>query len=133
MLRIFLSRQSRYPADSKSIKKNVKELLLDRGVTSAEISIVIVGERKMKELGITYLKETATDPVHEVLSFPAQERATEGGINFQEKITELDFGDIFICYPEARKIAIKKNRMMDDVLIELAVHGTQHLLGEHHD
>jgi len=91
------------------------------------VSIALVGERKMRELGKKYMKD---EILHEVLSFPAQ----DAGSKFvQAPEGPLTLGDIAICYPEARKIAIKRNKMMDDVISELAEHGTLHLLGIHHD
>ena len=106
----------------------------EHAVTDAVVSIILVGSRKMKLFGKQYLHEDGASPVHEVLSFPVSDPARSefrNGFVAQEGLLEL--GDIFICYPEARKIAIKKNRMMDDVVGELAEHGTLHLLGIHHD
>ncbi|MBI2268643.1 MAG: rRNA maturation RNase YbeY [Candidatus Blackburnbacteria bacterium] len=128
MLRIFITRQSRYPLDTKALKHKIEDVLSLRGVKDAEVSIALVGERKMRELGQKYLKENKSDPVHEVLSFSASEDG-----EFVVPPDKLPLGDVVICYPEARKIAIKKNKMMDDVLGELAEHGVMHLLGIHHE
>lgn len=68
MLRIFITRQSRYPADIKMLKAKVLGILKEHGVTSAEVSVALVGERKMKELARKHLGEK--DGLHEVLSFP---------------------------------------------------------------
>jgi probable rRNA maturation factor len=131
MIRVLITRQSRYPSDTKTIKESVRKVLSGRGAQDCDISIALVGERKMKELSRDFLKEK--DGVHEVLSFPAS-GSSKDGVDFETaEDSRLQLGDIVICYPEARKIAIKKNRMMDDVLIELAEHGTLHLLGIHHD
>ena len=130
MLKIYVTRQSRYPADIKKLKEGVRRVLVDNSATDAEVSVALVGERKMRELGQRYLNETEEDEVHEVLSFPSLEGAKEG---FLEGEGRLQLGDILICYHEVRKIAIKKNRLMDDVLVELAEHGTLHLLGIHHE
>lgn len=128
MLRIFITRQSRYPVDTKALKRKIEDILSSRGVKDAEVSIALVGERKMRELGQKYLREGKGDPVHEVLSFSASEDE-----EFVVPPDRLSLGDVAVCYPEARKIAIKKNKMMDDVLGELAEHGVMHLLGVHHE
>lgn len=143
MLRILISGQSRYPTSIKALRRKIKDTLLDHSVTEAEVSVALVGERKMRELGEKYLGETKKSPVHEVLSFPSQftpraegfgaspsEAQDDESANFGDR---TPLGDIVICYPEARKIAIKKNRMMDDVVQELAEHATLHLLGIHHE
>ncbi len=136
MLRILITRQSRYPADSKAIKNKVRETLVSNNVSDGTVSLTLVGVRKMKELGKKFLKEEDKDPVHEVLSFPYHEKAVdEAGkqIDFVEGEEVLNLGDIVVCYPEARRIAMKRNRMVDDVICELAEHGTLHLLGIHHE
>lgn len=131
MLRIYITRQSRYPADIKALKERVRRVLVDNNVTDAVCNIALVGERKIRDLAQKYLGETEKDPAHEVLSFLSSE--TRGGESFVLYQGALALGDIAICYPEVRKIAIKKNRLMDDVLGELAEHGTLHLLGIHHE
>ena len=82
----------------------------------------MVDNEDMKILHKLYMK---TEETTDVLSFPLEK------VEYPDQIKRL--GDIAICYPEARKIAIKKNRLMDDVLGELAEHGTYHLLGIHHE
>lgn len=134
MLRILVTSQSRYPIDAKALKNRVKVLLVERGVADAEVSVALVGTRKMKDLGKKYLGEAENSPIHEVLSFPNVSTNVTSSVEFVlPERTRLQLGDIIICYPEARKIAIKRNRMMDDVVGELAEHGTLHLLGIHHD
>lgn len=129
MFRIFVTRQSRYPVDTKMLKKRVEALLSEQGVSSADMGIALVGERKMKGLAKRHLGEKNSG--HEVLSFPfiREDVQTDFPVH-PEGILQL--GEVVICYPAARKIAIRRNRMMDDVIGELAEHGTLHLLGKHH-
>lgn len=130
MIRILVNRPSRYPADTKKIKEAVKDTLSKNRVTSGEISVSIVGERKMKDLAQKYLGEENT--LHEVLSFPSSDPINPNGFVYPDK-EEFPLGDIVLCYPEARNIAMKKNRMVDDVLGGLASHGVLHLIGIHHE
>jgi rRNA maturation RNase YbeY len=129
MYRILITRQSRYPANTKKIKDAVKETLREHNVQNAEVSIALVGERKIRELSKTYLGEDDRYPLHEVLSFPAAEVKGE----FVENSDLPHLGEILVCYPEARKMAMKRNRFVDDVIIELAQHSVLHLLGIHHE
>ncbi|MAG59534.1 rRNA maturation RNase YbeY [Candidatus Woesebacteria bacterium] len=131
MLRIFVTRQTRYPANTKELKGRLKKFLSRRGATDCDVSLALVGTRKMKELAKSYLHED--DTIHEVLSFPADNPPAGGGEFAVAEDARLQLGDIVICYPEALKIAMKKNRMVDDVLGELAEHGMLHLLGIHHE
>ena len=125
MIRVYVTRQSRYPADTKSLKLRVVKTLREKNVQDGVVSIILVGERKIRALAKRYLGEDSRYPLHEVLSFPASDQNT--------KYSSLELGDIFVCYPEARDIAMKRNRMVDDVLGELVEHSTLHLLGIHHD
>lgn len=138
MLRIYFTSQSRYPANSRDLKKRITRILNENGVTEAELTINLVGERKMRDLAEKYLHETEENETHEVLSFPASDVNASfiKGVNikgFAPPDDILNLGDIVICYPQVRKIAIRYKRMMDDVLGELAEHGTLHLLGLHHE
>lgn len=130
MLRILITRQSRYPIDTKMLKKRIAGLLSEQGVSSAQMGIALVGERKMKELAKRHLGEK--DGRHEVLSFPFIGEDVQTGFPVHPEGV-LQLGEVVICYPVARKIAIRRNRMMDDVIGELAEHGTLHLLGKHHE
>lgn len=130
MIKIFVTRQSRYPSESKEVKVRIKQTLIDNNVTDASVSVALVGVRKMREFGKKFLGETDKDPIHEVLSFPTHEIVGNEFVESPDK--DLNLGDIIICYPEARRIAMKRNRMVDAVICELAEHGTLHLLGIHH-
>lgn len=130
MLRIFITRQSRYPANTKALKTKVLGVLKEHGVQDAEVSIALVGERKIKELAKRHLGEK--NGLHEVLSFPfiGDDVRTDFPVH-PEGLLQL--GEVVVCYPYARKIAIRRNKMMDDVLGELTEHGVLHLLGKHHE
>lgn len=129
MIKILISRQSRYPANTREIKKRIVKILTTDGVSAGVVSLSFVGKRKIIDLAKKYLGEENT--VHEILTFPYTDpsKASDGFV-IQDDVLQL--GDIVICYPEARRIAQKRNRMVDDVLFELAEHGTMHLLGKHH-
>ena len=129
MIKILVSRQSRYPANTREIKKRILKVLSDEGVKEGVVSLSFVGKRKIVELAKTHLGEENT--VHEILTFPYADPSAAAD-DFIIESDVLQLGDIVICYPEARKIAQKRNRMVDDVLGELAEHGTLHLLGHHH-
>lgn len=129
MLRIFVTRQSRYPANTKTLKTKVLGVLKEHGVQDAEVSIALVGERKMRELAKRHLGEKGQ--LHEVLSFPFIGDDVKTGFP-QHPRGLLQLGEVVVCYPYARKIAIRRSRMMDDVIGELVEHGILHLLGKHH-
>lgn len=117
MVTVLISADSKYPISRPKIRKAVEAVLREKGVTSdVEVSILICGRRKSRELANKYLTD---DREHNVLSFPTE--------NFPV------LGDIAICYPLAQEEANRDNVLVDTKIAELVSHGMLHLLGEHHE
>lgn len=117
--------ESRYRVNRKRIKTVVSDTLKKNGVTSpAEVSIAIVGDRKMRTLNKKY---RGLDKTTNVLSFSQTEG--EFSPNPSEK---LSLGDVVISYPVVIEEAALENMLVDDKVAELVEHGVLHLLGEHH-
>ncbi len=133
MVKVTVSKQSSYPVGSSKIKKQLAEFLAQNGIVSdAEVSVAIVGERKMMELGRTYLKDKI---LHNVLSFtPGEETFVHGqAASFAYPEDGLiHLGEIVVCYPKVVEEAKQENVMIDDKVYELVEHGALHLLGIHH-
>ena len=127
MVKILLFSESRYPVNRRAIRGEVVDLLSKKGIVSdVEVSIAIVGDRKMRELSKKYRgKDETTD----VLSFSQ----TEGVVIAQPGNNVLRLGDIVISYPQVLKNAAKKEVLVDEEITSLVGHGLSHLLGEHHD
>jgi len=87
----------------KVAEKTAKELKLKK---FDEISIVIVGDAKIKELNKKYRKK---NQVTDVLAF--------------------DYGEIFICLPQAKRQANKLSHSLKKELGTLLIHGILHLAG----
>ena len=79
-----------------------KRVALSRG----EISIVVVGDAKIKELNKKYRK---SNKVTDVLAF--------------------DYGEIFICLSQAKKQAKQAKHSLNEELATLLIHGILHLAG----
>jgi len=118
--------ESRYRVDRKRIKSVVFSVLEEQSVKSPlEVSIGIVGDRKMKALNKKYRqKETTTN----ILSFPLSEGDST---RLPEDILRL--GDIVISYPQIIREAAAEEMLVDDRMEELVRHGMLHLLGLHHE
>lgn len=123
--RIEFFADSRFRVDRKYVRNSVGELLLKFGFSDQPIliEITLVGNRKMRQLN---LKHRDIDKPTDVLSFPLEDQrlAPDGFIHL---------GDVIVSYPEARQMAVKMNRLVDQVISELVLHGVRHLLGEHHE
>src|SRR3989344_2089277 len=118
--------ESRYKVIRKKIRLLASNLLDKKGVSgNVEVSIAIVGDRKMRELSKKYKGE---DKTRNVLSFPQSE-----GEATQNPSDTLMLGDVVISYPEVIREASKEEVLVDDKISELVEHGIMHLLGINHE
>jgi len=118
--------ESRYRVDRKRIKKAISKVLAEHEIKGPlEVSVAIVGDRKMRALSKKYKGE---DKTRNILSFSLSEgESTPLGSEI------LRLGDIVISYPQVIKEASEEEVLVDDKIDELAEHGTLHLLGINHD
>lgn len=126
-LNLSVSSDSRYSFDRKRVKLALEKVLKEQGRDTGpiNISLSIVGERKIRDLELKYFKR---DEVTDVLSFPLEE-----GMEMPADIEGESLGDIVICYTQAKRQAMQWNRLVDEEIEFLACHGLLHLLGVHHD
>lgn len=117
--------ESRYKVDRKRIKERVVYTLKKKNfVSPVEVSIAIVGDRKMRTLNKKYRN---IDKTTNVLSFPQR----EGGYSPQPQ-DRIYLGDVVISYPVVIDEASRYNKLIDEWIAELIEHGVTHLLGIHH-
>ena len=128
MIYVSVKKQTNYPVSSPKIKKALQNFLEKEGIVSdADVSVSIVGEKKMLELSSKYLKERKT--LHNVLSFPY----IDNDVDFRYPPDNLiHLGEIVLCYPKIIDEAKSEGKLIDQKAIELAEHGAMHLLGKHH-
>lgn len=125
-LELAVKADSRYKFDRKQIRAGVLKILAEHKINQKVVlSLLIVGERKIRELEKTYFK---VDKITDVLSFPQNDGEPVPG---EEKT--LTLGDVVVCYPQAKRQALRFNRLLDDEIEFLVCHGVLHLLGIHHD
>lgn len=118
--------ESRYKVNRRRIRKTVFETLKKYGVKGpVEVSIAIVGDRKMRELSKQYKGE---DKTRNILSFPLSE-----GEPIVLPTDTLRLGDIVISYPVLIKEAAEYEELVDDRMDMLVEHGLKHLMGIHHE
>jgi probable rRNA maturation factor len=125
-LKVLIYVESRYKVNRKQIKSAVASVLEENKVQSPlEVSIAIVGDRKMRALNKKYRDKEGTA---NILSFP---------INEGEATTlppgVIRLGDIVISYPMVIKEASEQELMVDERVEELVRHGMLHLMGMHHE
>lgn len=119
--------ESRYKVNRKRIKAVVKRTLASNNIqTNVEVSVAIVGDRKMKLLNSKYRNKEGTT---NVLSFPLSEGE-------QTKMPASDvvrLGDIVLSYPVVILESARDDMMVDEKVEQLVAHGLHHLLGIHHE
>lgn len=120
-IKVMLFVESRYKVNRKRITTIIKNLLSEQMVTGpVEVSVAVVGDRKMRGLNKKYRDK---DETTNVLSF---------SLNEDNQTDILRLGDIIISYPEVIREAAEEEVLVDDKIDELVKHGLQHLLGIHH-
>ena len=128
MIKVNIKKQSNYPISSTKIRKNLKNFLAGHGIVSdAEVSVALVGENKMLEIGKKYLGDKS---LHNVLSFTADE-VGDKFVFPPDGVIHL--GEIIVCYSVAFEEAKKEGKLIEEKVMELIEHGALHLLGIHHE
>lgn len=123
--KILIYVESRYKVNRKKIKSAVQLVLEEQNILSEiEVSIAIVGNRKMRELNKKYRDK---DKTANILSFPLAEGEQT---QLPPGVTRL--GDIIISYPEVIRESAEQDMLVDERIDELVQHGMMHLLGLHH-
>ena len=103
---------------SVSLIKKVSTLFLKvHKKEDFEVSIVIVGDRAIKELNYCYRK---LDQVTDVLAFPGD-------------VHDKFLGEIIIDYAQIKRQALKYSDSTGEELIFILVHGLLHLVGYEDD
>jgi len=117
--------ESRYKVNRKKIKETVRRVLERQQIVGpVEVSVAIIGSRKMRALNKKYRD---IDSSTNVLSFSQ----TEGDVTAQPP-DRLYLGDIVLCYPKVVEECARDNMLIDDRVNELVEHSLMHLLGFHH-
>lgn len=118
--------ESRYKINRRRIKNTVEKVVDANGVTGpVEVSIAIVGDRKMRALSKKYKGE---DKTRNILSFSLSE-----GEGIRMPNDKLRLGDIVLSFPQVINDSVRDETLIDDKIDELVEHGLLHLLGVNHD
>ena len=118
--------ESRYKVNRKKIKFAIDSVLQTNNVlTPIEVSVAIVGDRKMAKLNKQYRNKEGTT---NILSFPLAE-----GEQTHLPGDVVRLGDIVISYPMVINEAASEEMLVDERVDMLVRHGMSHLLGLHHE
>ena len=103
------------------VARLAKQVLSAVNESASELSIELIGDRRMRQLNRVYRKiDRSTD----VLAFPMRE---------SDNPCPTMLGDVVISVPTALRQARDAGRSLDDELATLLVHGVLHLCGYDHE
>lgn len=129
MIHVLFQTESHFPVKKSVVTNAIVKSLTGRVTKDTEVSVTVVGDRRMRELNHAYRKLDATT---DVLSFPQYDPSQPMRPFVDPPDGVLRLGDIVVSYPEAIREATEENTMVDEKIIELVLHGLEHLLGNHH-
>ena len=112
---IEFNNQTKIKVDQKLLKQTAEVVLKKEGKGSANVSVVLLGAKKMRELNNRY---RGKDYAANVLSFNEE---------------EFGLGEIVLCPSVIRREAEKCGITFREELQRLFLHGLMHLLGYDHE
>ena len=121
---------TRTQVDEEAVAALVDGVLAAEGVAHAEVSVEVVGERRIRDLN---REHRGKDEVTDVLSFPLEEADEEPGVLDDDEGPPRLLGDVVICARRALRQARADGLPPALELAVLLVHGTLHLLGYDHE
>lgn len=119
-------RVTRFAVRQTTLAHLAERVLSAVGESRSELSLELVGDRRMRRLNREYRKK---DRSTDVLAFPIREAVMPQGMR---PVTEM-LGDVVISLPTALRQAKEAGRSIDDELAMLLVHGVLHLCGYDHE
>jgi probable rRNA maturation factor len=119
--KIFVHADGEFASVAEALETACLTALRHENAAPGEISIVLVGEDRMRHFNLQFAD---MDKPTDVLAF------TDGSVDPDSNTTY--HGDIIICFPIAEMQASISGTSISDELCLLAVHGVLHLLGYDH-
>lgn len=117
------NRQRKQRISSRQLRQVALKILSVSGCPDAELSILIVGDRRIRQINRDYLQR---DKATNVISFAQQEGEAVGGAT-------LLLGDVVISAETAARDAAEAGLPLASELYFLLLHGILHLLGYDHE
>ena len=124
------NRQRAVAVNCAWLSRTAEAVLSAAHAEAAELSLVLVSDRRMRALNQRYRKK---DRPTDVLAFPLLER---GQIYLSRRKTNLSpvlLGDVVISMPTAKRQAAALEHSLSEEVARLLVHGVLHLLGYDHE
>jgi rRNA maturation RNase YbeY len=130
------NRQRAVAVDRAWLGRTAGAVLAATRVEAAELSLVLVSDRRMRALNRRYRKK---DRPTDVLAFPMNERrspAPAASVAPKSRLRGVPIvllGDVVISMPTAKRQAAALGHSLRDEIMRLLIHGVLHLLGYDHE
>ncbi len=127
------NRQRTVAVNCAWLERTAEAVLVAVRASSAELSLALVSDQRMRSLNRRYRKKDWTT---DVLAFPMYE---ESPLTFvlslkgRGKEKKVLLGDVVISMPTAKRQAAALGQSLRDELTRLLIHGVLHLLGYDHE
>jgi len=123
---------TRVSVDEEAVARLVARVLEAEGVGHAELSVELVGERRIRALNAEHRDK---DEVTDVLSFPLEDAGEGAGPSGAHSLAGPPrlLGDVVVCARQALRQARADSLPPALELAVLLVHGALHLLGYDHE
>jgi len=118
-----INRQRKQPLDCGRWEAFTAKAMKVAAAGDADVTIVFVSDRKMREINRTWRGKRGTT---DVLSFPAHQ-------DDFEKTAGLNLGDVIISVEQAARQASTNRLSFDEEIAQLILHGLLHLCGYDHE
>jgi probable rRNA maturation factor len=117
-----VNRQRKIPLDGPRWQAFATKVLQVVPTQAADLTLVFVSDRTMRELNRVWRKKRGTT---DVLSFPADQDEFE-------KAAGVQLGDVVISIEQAQRQARENDLTLEDEIAQLVLHGVLHLCGYDH-
>jgi len=116
---ISIVNKTKIDIDQKKVQIVVELFLNSHDLNEYSVSVVFVGNAKMRSINLEY---RGIDKTTDVLSFTEND-------DFPDLEKDKFLGEIFISYSQVKKQARRLEKGIEDELTFILVHGLLHLLG----
>jgi probable rRNA maturation factor len=120
------------PVDENFLNKVAETVLKREQKKDSDLSIVFVGQGRIRELNKKYRGKNRVTDVLSFLWDSKKETKLQKKLNIPED-TSKSLGEIVICLREVKKNAKRYNSTFEKELAKVLIHGILHLLGYEHE
>lgn len=134
------NRQRAVAVNCAWLGRTARAVLAAARVGAAELSLVLVSDRRMRTLNRRYRKKDRTTdvlafPMHEIWPPKRRSPAPAASVAAKSRLSRVPMalGDVVISMPTAKRQAAEMGHSLRDEVARLLVHGVLHLLGYDHE